>query len=235
MQLLIVHHDAELGGQLVQMAKDYTHHDCDLVASETAARQWARDHSRCALLLTQVDAVIDGLSLGASFGEIFPGVQTAFLPAYPRSQQRLEVQETRVFPEPIDGETLLALVDRVANASPGALDLFHIVDVLQMCCLSGIDGALQAVSNNQSGIVYLRCGEIVHAERGHVLGKQALLEMLGWRFVEFGYDRTVRAPMETITGPCDAALIDAVTMLKEQSAPKRAPQALWAKLRSRAN
>jgi hypothetical protein len=36
MQLLIVHHDAEMGGQLVQMVRDYTAHDCDLVGSDAA-------------------------------------------------------------------------------------------------------------------------------------------------------------------------------------------------------
>jgi hypothetical protein len=235
MQLLIVHHDADLGGQLVQMVKDYTQHDCDVVESETAAMQWARDHSRCALLLTQVDSVIDGPTLGASFSEIFPGVQTAFLPAYPRSEQRLEVEQTKVFPEPIDGETLLALIDRIASASPGALDLFHIVDVLQMCCLSGADGAVQVVMVNQSGIVYLRAGQIVHAEHNRVRGKPALLEIVGWRFVEFGYDRTIRSPAETITAPWDTALIEAVAKSKEQNAPKRMPQALLAKLRTRAS
>jgi len=233
MQLLIVHHDAELGGQLVQMVKDYTPHDCDLVASEMAAMQWARDHSRCALLLTQLDRVIDGLSLGAAFGEIFPGVQTAFLPAYPRSEQRLELEETKVFPEPIDGETLLALFDRVANAGPGALDLFHIVDVLQMCCLSGLDGAVQAVTGEQSGTVYLRGGQIVQAERERVRGKPALLEIVGLRFVEFGYDRTIRAPAETITGRWDTILIEAIAESKEQSAPKRMPQGVLAIVRSR--
>ncbi|HYY14781.1 MAG TPA: hypothetical protein VE758_10155 [Chthoniobacterales bacterium] len=99
MQLLIAHRDAELGRQLVQMVNEYTHHECDLVANETAAMQWARDHSRCAVLLTQLDSVIDGLSLGASFTEILPGVQTAFL----RSQQRFELKDTKVFPEPIEG------------------------------------------------------------------------------------------------------------------------------------
>ncbi|HET9418390.1 MAG TPA: DUF4388 domain-containing protein [Chthoniobacterales bacterium] len=235
MQLVVVHRDAELGGQLVQMVKDYTPHDCDLVASETAAMQWARDHSHCAFLLTQLDSMIDGLSLGASFSEMFPGVQTAFLPGYPRSEQRLELEETKVFPEPINGEMLLALIDRIANASPSAPDLFHVVDVLQMCCLSGLDGALQAVTANQSGIVYLRGGEIVHAERERVRGKPALLEIIGWRFVEFGYDRTICPSMETIACPWQTALVEAVAVSKEQSAASRLPQTLWAKLPSRAS
>ncbi len=235
MQLLIVHHDAELGGQLVQMVKDYTAHNCDLVASESGAVQWARGHSRCALLLTQLDSAIDGLRLGAAFSEIFPGVQTAFLPAYPRSEQRLEVEETKVFPEPIDGESLLALIGRIANASHGALDFFHVVDVLQMCCLSGLDGAVQPVSGTRSGIVYLRGGQIIHAEREQVRGEQALFDIISWGFVEFAYDRTIRTPAETITALWDTTLVKAVAESKKQSAVERVPQGVWAKLRGQAD
>ena len=208
MQLLIVHRDAQLGAQLVQMMKDYTTHNCDLVASDNAAVEWARRHSRCRLVLSQLEAEgIDGLVSGGTLSEIFPGLQTAFFPAYAASEQRLEVAETKVFPEPIDGEGLLRAVERAEKAPPDAPDLFHVVDVLQMCCLSGRGGAVQMVKGTQSGIAYLRSGQIVHAETSNQ-GQAALREMIGWGLVEFAYDGSVRAPAETITGSWDAALIE---------------------------
>ena len=226
MDLLIVHRDAELGGQLVQMVKDYTTHNCDLVASDAAAAEWARRHPRCRLLLTQLEADgIDGLVLGGTLSEIFPGLQTAFFPAYPASEQRLEVAETKVFPEPIDGEGLLRAIERVEKAAADAPDLFHVVDVLQMCCLSRRGGAVQMVKGSQSGIAYLRSGQIVHAETLATQGEPALLEIVGWELVEFAYDNSVRAPVETITAPWDAALIEAVrqhkgTKLAQQVRPR---------------
>ena len=225
MQLLIVHHDAEMGGQLVQMVRDYTAHDCDLVGSDDAAINWGRRRSHCALLLTQVeDDGIDGLVLGGSLGEIFPGLQTLFLPAYPASARRLEVADTKVFPEPIDGEGLLAAIARAQTTLAGASDLFHVVDVLQMCCLSRRDGAVQIVQGKQSGIVFLRDGTIVHAETAAARGKEALFEIIAWEFVEFAYDRTFRPPVETITMPWDEALIEAVGRHKQQ---KLAPAPGW--------
>jgi len=213
-----VHHDAEMGGQLVQMLRDYTAHDCDLVSSGDAAINWGRRHSHCALLLTQVeDDGIDGLVLGGSLSEIFPELQTLFLPAYPASARRLEVADTKVFPEPIDGEGLLAAIARAQAASEGAPDLFHVVDVLQMCCLSRRDGAVQIVKGKQSGIVFLRDGAIVHAETAAARGNEALFEIIAWKFVEFAYDRNFRAPIETITMPWDEALIEAVTQHKKQN------------------
>ena len=217
MQLLVVHRDAEIGEQLVQMVKDYTAHECDLVASNAAAIDWGRKHLQCTLLLTQVQGDgVDGLAVGGPFSELFPGLQTLFLPAYPAAEQRLEVADTKVFPEPIDGEGLLAAIARAETVTAGAPDLFHVVDVLQMCCLSGRGGAIQIVKGPRSGIVFLRGGQIVHAETTAGRGNDALWEMVAWEFVEFAYDGTVRPPVETIPPPWDGALIEAVARHNQQ-------------------
>ena len=105
MQVLIAHRDAEIGEQLAQMVADYTTHECDLVGSAPAALDWGRRHARCGLLITQLEGEdFDGLAVGASLSEAFPGLQTVFLPAYLVDEQRLEIADTKVFPEPIDGE-----------------------------------------------------------------------------------------------------------------------------------
>jgi hypothetical protein len=152
---------------------------------------------------------VDGLALGGALSEIFPGLQVLFLPGYPASEQRLEIGRTKVFPEPIEGERLLEAIEAAAGAERGAPDLFHVLDVLQMCCLSKRSGAVQIVKGAQTGIVYLRDGKIVHAEGAVTRGTEALLEIAGWRDIEFAYDATVRAP-ETISTPWDEALVQAV-------------------------
>lgn len=216
MQLLVVHRDAGLGEQLVQMVKNYTAHECDLVGSNTAAIEWGRKQAGCTLLLTQVqDEGVDGLALGGQLSEIFPGLQTLFLPGYPAGEQRLEIADTKVFPEPVDGEGLLAAIGRAEMAAAGAPDLFHVVDVLQMCCLSRRGGAVQMVKGSGSAIVFLRAGQIVHAETTAGRGRDALLELMAWEFVEFAYDGTVRPPVETIQPPWDGALIEAVARHKQ--------------------
>lgn len=211
MELLIVHRDAELGEQLVQMVKDYTTHECDFAGSQVAALDWGRRHARCRLLITQLDADgLDGLALGAALSEIFPGLQTLFLPPYPASAQRLNLSATKVFPEPIDGEGLLGAIDRASIADAAAPDLFHVVDVVQMCCLSQRSGAVQMVKENKSGIIFLRSGKLVHAETTAARGAKAVHEIVGWEFVEFAYDKSVRPPVETITAPWDELIIDIV-------------------------
>jgi CheY-like chemotaxis protein len=227
MQLLIVHDDAEIREQLGGMVMDYTEHACDLVESNVAAQEWAKKHARCDLLLAQVEGVgVDGLSLGGPLSEIFPGLQVLFLPGYPASEQRLEIGRTKVFPEPIEGERLLEAIERAAAAEPDAPDLFHVLDVLQMCCLSKRSGAVQVVRQSQSGIVFLRDGRIVHAEGTVTRGTEALLDVAGWGQIEFAYDSTVRAP-ETISTPWDEALIQAVVRHQKEKAgePVEPPEA----------
>lgn len=219
MQVLIVHHDGEVGDQLVQMVKDYTAHECDFAGNNADATSWGWRHAQCALLITQLEAEgLDGLALGGTLSEIFPGLQTLFLPPYPASDQRLEVAETKMFPEPIDGEGLLAAIARAENTTRGTPDLFHTVDLLQMCCLSGRNGAVQTVKGSKSGIVFLRAGEIVHAETTASRGQAALFDIVAWEYVEFAYDRTVRPPVETIAKKWHEALIDAVEHDKQSKA-----------------
>jgi len=221
MQLLIVHRDSEMGEALVQMMNSYTRHQCELVGSDVAAMDWARRHQQCNLLLTQLEADgIDGLALGSSLSEIFPALQVLFFPNYPAAERRLEIGEAKVFPEPIEGDELLAAIERAENAPPNAPDLFHVVDVLQMCCLSRRNGALQLVKEAKSGLVFLRGGKIVHAETTTARGRDALLEMVSWEYIEFAYERSVRPPLETITAAWHDVLIDVVTAGKQENSIK---------------
>ena len=226
MQLLIVHHDAEVGEQLVGMVKEYTEHNCGFATSTARALDWARGVTRCSLLIAQLEAEgIDGFDLGGSLSEMFAGMQTMFLPAYLASAQRLDVPHTKVFPEPIDGERLLNAIARAEAQRQTGMDLFHALDVLQMCCLSGRSGAVQLVRGSQTAVVYLRKGDIVHAERGTARGAEAIYEIVPWEAVEFAYDDTVRAPIPSINTPWDETIIAAVAGRKSQSIAAAPPPA----------
>ncbi len=207
MQILIVHDAAEVGEQLIGMVQDYTTYQCALAESDVSAFRWADRHAECQLLIAQLDgSKVDGFALGGPFCEMFPGLHTIFLPAYPAADRRIEVSQTKVFPEPIDGEKLLEAIELVATKA-GTPDLFYVLDVLQMCCLGRKTGAVQFVRNATSGIVYLAEGNIVHAETDHATGLDALGEIADWGAVEFAYDSSVRGP-STIAAPWQDCLIE---------------------------
>jgi Domain of unknown function (DUF4388) len=135
----------------------------------------------------------------------------------------LEVRETKIFPEPIEGDDLLAAIERAENIANDAPDLFHVVDLLQMCCLSRRSGAVQMVKDGKNGLVFLRDGKIVHAETTTARGRDALVEVVAWKFVEFAYERSVRPPLETITAGWDEILIDALARDKQETESHRQP------------
>ena len=218
MQLLIVHHEAEIGQALLGMVREYSAHTVDFVATDAAALEWAEEYSECDLLITQLESEgVDGLTLAGSLGEKFQHLHTFFLPAYPLSAQRLEVANTKIFPEPIDGERLLQAIERTA-LSLDTPDLFHVVDLLQMCCLSGKSGGVQLVAGSQTGVVYLRNGELRDAETARARGLDALYEMLRWSYAEFAYDASTSPAEQTIGIGWDAALIEVVMREREEQA-----------------
>lgn len=217
MQLLIVHDDAEVGEQLMCMVQDYASHNCALVDSDVAAYRWADAHEHCEFLLTQLDGqAVDGLVLGGSLSEIFPGLQTVFFPGYPASAQQLELEETKVFPEPIDGERLLKAIENAEELGPNAPDLFHVLDLLQMCCLSGRGGAVQIVRKTRTGIVYLRDGRIVNADCEAGQGTAALTEMMQWGQIEFAYDPSMQAATNTLSLSWSEALMQTARPKEEK-------------------
>ncbi|MGI8820172.1 MAG: DUF4388 domain-containing protein [Chthoniobacterales bacterium] len=217
MQILFVHRDAEVGEELVRLIKEYTEHHCGLANSGAGALDWARGVPRCSLLIMQLQAEgVNGLALGGTLSEIFAGLQTMFLPDYPATEQRLEVPHAKVFPEPIDGARLLEAIARAEEQRRTGMDLYHALDLLQMCCLAGRSGAVQLVKGSQTAVVYLLGGRIVHAERGPARGADALYEIVPWEAVEFAYDYAVRAPVHTITGAWHEAVIGAVARRKAQ-------------------
>ena len=219
MQLLIVHRDAEVGEQLVEMVKGHTEHDCGFVNSVSAALNWARCATHCSLLITQLrDEGVDGLTLGGTLSEMFAGLQTMFLPDYPAAEQRLELAQSKVFPEPIDGELLLEAIALVEAQRQVGQDLYHSLDVLQMLCLARRSGAVQLVKGFESAVVFLEGGNIVHAERGATHGQEALSEIVSWKAVEFAYDQYVRAPAASVRMPWHEAIASAISDRKTQVA-----------------
>jgi hypothetical protein len=200
------------------MVQEYTPHTADYVSTNRAALESARLAADCNLLVTQLETgELDGLTIAGSLGEQFPRLHTFFLPAYPLDAQRLEIANTKVFPEPIDGERFLHAVDRVA-ASPDVPDLFHVIDLLQMFCLSGKTGGVQLVAGSETGVVYLREGELRHAERARSRGLEAINEMLRWGYVEFAYDAGARPKKKSIDLGWEAVLIEAVLRDREEQA-----------------
>ncbi|PYI92304.1 MAG: hypothetical protein DMF03_02365 [Verrucomicrobia bacterium] len=222
-QLLIVHRDADIGRQLVQLVTDYTGYESAFTRSESETLVWLRRQSGAhpRILLIQLDAPgLDGLVLGATLSGIFSGLQTLFFPPYSAAEQRIEVAGSKIFPEPIDGERLIAMIERSVRMIGNAPDLFHAIDILQMCCLAKRSGGLQMVTGSQLGTVYLKDGRILHAETQSARGEDAVFDLVGWGEIEFAYDRGVSPPDDTVKRNWDELLIAAIEERQRRALPE---------------
>jgi Domain of unknown function (DUF4388) len=90
-----------------------------------------------------------------------------------------------------------------------------------MCCLSRRSGAVQMVKDGKNGLVFLRNGKIVHAETTAARGRDALIEIVAWQYIEFAYERTVCPPLETIAASWHDVLFDAVTSQSDETGLRR--------------
>jgi hypothetical protein len=218
MQLLIVHQDAEIGEGLTGLVHEFSGHAATYLASAAAACKRIEQNGNCELLLTQVDgAGIDGVALASSLGEIAPNLQTFFLPAYTLAEQRFEIAKSKIFPEPIDGEGLLVAIERLTNERR-APNEYHLIDLLQMFCLSGKSGAVQLFAGAESGVVFLRNGELRHAATPRAVGLDAISEMLRLGPVRFSYNENASPSEQTIEIGWDAALAQVVRREREDRA-----------------
>jgi hypothetical protein len=59
----------------------------------------------------------------------------------------------------------------------------------------------------------------VHAETATQCGDAALFEIVSWREIEFAYDRSVHASVETIKKAWNALLIDALEEERRRALP----------------
>lgn len=209
MQLLVVHREAEIGEALVELVRGYSEHEADYVVSNDAALDWIAQHPDVALIISQLEGEgIDGLALADSLGKKARAVQIFFLPAYARAEQRLEIARTKIFPEPIEGEELLQAIARVAETAGTLPNEFQIAELLQMLCLSGKSGALDFFAGEDSGVVFLRNGQLPHAATVSNTGLDALAEMFSWGAGQFSFEANANAPDETIEASWDSALLE---------------------------
>ena len=75
------------------------------------------------------------------------------------------------------------------------------------------------VSGANVGTIYLRDGQVVHAETGTECGNDALVEIVSWGEIEFAYDRAASPGVETISKAWNALLLDALEEGRRRALP----------------
>lgn len=99
----------------------------------------------------------------------------------------------------------------------GIIEAIVLTDLVQLACMTRMDRVFVLESAGSVGKVYVRGGQVCHAEAGGLTGEDAFCELLkaeGGRFETLPYDGSIEP---TIMKPWEYLLIDAVRFLDEQS------------------
>ena len=100
-------------------------------------------------------------------------------------------------------------------AFQGSLAELHLPDIIQLVGVSGKTGVFHLVDGDQEGQIYLRNGQIIHAELADLWGEEAVYALAIWQQGEFRFDAESAPPRETIQRSNTSLLMEAARRLDE--------------------
>lgn len=111
-------------------------------------------------------------------------------------------------------------LESMGGGFEGAVGGMPLSDVVQLKAYNRFTGTLTVEYAGQTGIIYFRGGEIVHAEVGSLLGEQAFYLMIRWPGGKFSVQNGVTAPTRTIENSVSYLLLEAHRLMDEENNPE---------------
>ena len=100
-------------------------------------------------------------------------------------------------------------------AFQGSLKELPLPDIVQLVSASGKTGRFSLTREGAEGSIYLKNGQIVHAELGEQQGEEAIFALAIWNSGDFMFTPGVEAPRPTITKSNTNLLMEAARRIDE--------------------
>jgi hypothetical protein len=100
-------------------------------------------------------------------------------------------------------------------AFQGSLKELPLPDVIQLVAVSGKTGVFSLRNGSESGRIFLRKGQIVHATAGTLVGEQAVYELARWAQGEFSFAPGTESDVDTIEKSNTNLLMEAARQIDE--------------------
>jgi hypothetical protein len=97
----------------------------------------------------------------------------------------------------------------------GSLKHLQLADVIQLISVSGKTGMFHLKKEEHLGQIYLKDGNIVHAELDEIKGEEAVYELAIWNDGEFHFEPDVEPALRTISKSNTNLLMEAARRLDE--------------------
>jgi len=229
-RFLFVDDDAGFLAGIQQLFRELSRGSWEVLTAENHARALAllREHRIDVVVLDIGMPVMDGLEFLRLLHRTHPAIQVVMLTGLAAEQSRkasLEGGAALFLEKPASAagyHAIFAALDALADAAPqegfrGVMRRVGLQEVLQMECLGRKSSVLEVFTGNARGRIFIRDGEIVHAETGSLQGEVALYSLLGLRGGEFNLLPFTPPPDRTITGQYEFLLMEAARLSDEQS------------------
>lgn len=102
----------------------------------------------------------------------------------------------------------------------GTLRNIQLTDIIQMCCLAGASLCVRVKQDKNTGTIYIKDGEVIHAECEATSGVKAFFEILGWQKGIFETQDFCGIEEPTIKEPCQFLLMEAARLSDEVAQAK---------------
>lgn len=100
-------------------------------------------------------------------------------------------------------------------AFQGSLKELPLPDIIQLVSVSGKTGQFTLTRESSTGTIFLKNGQIIHAEVGELTGEEAIYALAIWNHGEFQFAPSVEPPQQSITKSNTNLLMEAARRIDE--------------------
>lgn len=161
----------------------------------------------------------DGVQLLLSVRARSPKTPFVFMSAYPspEAQEQARNRGLKFLSKPFEFEELMDAVEAALdeNQFSGELGGISLVDLLQVLNMGRRTAAVTLERRGEVGRIYLKRGEVVHAQVGELSGRDAFDRLFAWKGGSFGSEPGHEPPETTIAEPFNGLLLDSFRLMDE--------------------
>lgn len=237
-KILFVDDDVNLLEILQQMMAKFSNNMWEVLTAPDVSRALGilQEHRADLLVIDIHMPVVDGLQFLNLLQRKYPNILKVVLTGDATDQNRatcLSSGAELFIEKPRDSggwQSVYATLHELTRFQPedgfhGVLRRVGLQDVLQMECLARNSSLLKISAGNVQGAIYVKDGQIIHAQCGHRTGEDAFNHLLGLSGGEFDVKPFSAPPAQSITGSWEFLLMEAARKRDEQG-ESPAPAAL---------
>ncbi len=109
-------------------------------------------------------------------------------------------------------------LDRGDARFEGEIAGLGLADILQLDVVNQFSGCIDVQYEDLRGLIFLKDGEVVHAEQGLLAGEDAFYEILSWPGGHFSHKQNVASTRSTIAKSCHFLVLEAHRLVDERRA-----------------